>query len=101
MTLIPVAIGVAILRYRLYEIDRLVSRTIGWGVVTGRSGRGVRRRRRRALESILAPITTENTLAVAGSTLAAAALFQPHPPAGAAGRRPPVRSGELRRATHR
>ena len=35
MFALPVAIGIAILRYRLYEIDRLISRTIGWAVVTG------------------------------------------------------------------
>ena len=73
---LPVTIGIAILRYRLYEIDRLVSRTIGWVVVTGIivtvfAGLVV------ALQAFLAPVTDENTLAVAASTLLAAALFQP------------------------
>ncbi len=30
-----IAIGIAVLRYRLYEIDRIVSRTIGWAITTG------------------------------------------------------------------
>ena len=69
-------IGVAILRYRLYEIDRLISRTIGWAMVTGMlvavfAGLVV------ALQAVLAPVTDENTLAVAASTLVAFALFQP------------------------
>ena len=76
LSLMPVAIGVAILRYRLYEIDRIISRTIGWAIVTALLAAilvaGVV-----ILETILAPVTTENTLAVAGSTLIAAALFQP------------------------
>ena len=38
----PLAIGVAVLRYRLYEIDRLISRTIGWAVLTVILGGGVR-----------------------------------------------------------
>jgi hypothetical protein len=74
--LVPVAIGIAILRYRLYEIDRIVSRTIGWALVTGLlvavfAGTIV------GLQALLAPLTNNNTLAVAGSTLVAAALFQP------------------------
>jgi hypothetical protein len=73
---LPIAIGIAVLRYRLYEIDRLISRTIGWAVVTGIlvavfTGLVV------GLQAILAPVTDESTLAVAASTLVAFALFQP------------------------
>ncbi|HEX6944634.1 MAG TPA: hypothetical protein VF196_00470 [Casimicrobiaceae bacterium] len=72
----PIAIGIAVLRYRLYEIDRLISRTIGWALVTGILvatfaivvvG----------LQTVLAPLTEHNTLAVAASTLVAFALVQP------------------------
>ena len=34
MFALPVVIGLAILRYRLYEIDRIISRTVGWAIVT-------------------------------------------------------------------
>jgi hypothetical protein len=76
MFALPIVIGIAILRYRLYEIDRLISRTIGWAVVTGVLiavfvGLVV------ALQAVLAPFTNENTIAVAASTLVAFALFQP------------------------
>jgi MFS family permease len=72
----PLAIGIAVLRYRLYEIDRLVSRTLGYGLVTILllaifSGAIL------ALQAPLSPLTGGNTLAVAGSTLLVAALFQP------------------------
>ncbi len=75
---LPIVIGIAVLRYRLYEIDRIVSRTIGYGLVTGMLvivfGVGVI-----ALEAVLAGVTATQgeTLAVAGSTLVAFALFQP------------------------
>jgi hypothetical protein len=72
----PLAIGVAVLRYRLYEIDRLVSRTLAYGVVTvallAIFGGTIL-----ALQALLSPLTGGNTLAVAGSTLLVAALFQP------------------------
>ena len=74
--LMPVAIGIAVLRYRLFEIDRIISRTIGWAVVTGIlgivfSGTIV------GLQGILAGVTQAQTLAVAASTLVAFVLFQP------------------------
>ncbi len=74
--LLPVAIGIAVLRYRLYEIDRLISRTISYGVLTAIVG-GLFIGFILALQALLAPVTQSNELAVAGSTLLAAALFQP------------------------
>lgn len=74
--LVPIATAVAILRYRLYEIDRIISRTVGWAastaLVVGLFGLGLV-----VLESLLAGVTQSSTLAVAGSTLAAFAAFQP------------------------
>ncbi len=73
---LPIVIGIAILRYRLFEIDRIISRTIGWAVVTGVlvsvfAGAVV------ALQAFLASVTQGETLAVAASTLVAAVLLQP------------------------
>jgi hypothetical protein len=74
--LLPLAIGIAVLRYRLYEIDRLISRTIGWAIISGTLVAAFV-----ALvfgfQALLAPLTGGNTLAVAGSTLVVAALFAP------------------------
>jgi hypothetical protein len=74
--LVPIAIGIAVLRYRLYEIDRLISRTIGWATVTivlvGAFSLLVL-----GSSAVLEPLTGGNTLAVAGSTLIVAALFAP------------------------
>ena len=74
--LMPVAIGIAILRYRLFEIDRLISRTIGWAVVTGILG-AVFAGTIVGLQAILAGVTQAQTLSVAASTLVAFVLFQP------------------------
>jgi hypothetical protein len=70
---IPAAMGVGILRYRLYEIDRLVSRTLSYAILTAL-----------LIGTFIGLVAlTTNTLAfsgrvgVAASTLAAAALFNP------------------------
>ena len=69
----PVAITLAVLRYRLYEIDRVISRTLSYGLVTAVLV-GVYLMAVFALGS-LPPLDGE--LAVAGATLLAAALFNP------------------------
>jgi hypothetical protein len=74
--LMPVAIGIAVLRYRLFEIDRIISRTIGWAVVSGSVG-AVFAASVVGLQTILSNVTQSGTLAVAGSTLVAFAIFQP------------------------
>ena len=76
IALVPVALAVAVLRYHLYEIDRVVSRTLGWTIVTALLA-GVLVGGIAVLETVLAPFTNENTIAVAASTLLAATLFQP------------------------
>ena len=74
---LPVAAGIAILRYRLYDIDRLINRTLVYGLLTA------------VLAAVYAGVvlvlvqvsggigTKPPSWAVAGATLAAAALFQP------------------------
>ncbi|MBF8289644.1 MAG: putative two-component system sensor kinase [Chloroflexi bacterium] len=72
----PLAIGVAIIRYRLYEIDRIVSRTISYGVISA-TLLAVYAGLILILQGPLGAITGGDTVAVAASTLIAAALFQP------------------------
>jgi hypothetical protein len=73
IALVPVAIGIAVLRYRLYDIDRIISRTLAYAIVTG------------LLIGIYAGLVVlatqvlgiHSAVAVAAATLAAAALFNP------------------------
>jgi hypothetical protein len=70
---LPVSIGVGILKYRLYEIDRIISRTLAYAIVTGLLigvYAGLVLLATRVLE-------VHGTAAVAAATLAAAALFAP------------------------
>jgi hypothetical protein len=73
---IPVAIGIAILKHRLYDIDVIINRALVYGslTVTLTIAYVVAIA---ALQVIVRPVAGESQLAVAGSTLAVAALFQP------------------------
>jgi len=73
---VPIAIAVAVLRYRLYDIDRIVSRTIAYGLVTAVLF-GVFAGVNLALQGVLSTVTANDSLTVAASTLAVAALFNP------------------------
>jgi hypothetical protein len=73
----PVAAGVAILRYRLYDIDRLINRTLVYGLLTALLG-GVYAAVVLLLGQLFGGIGGEPpSWLVAGATLAVAALFQP------------------------
>jgi len=76
LSLVPVTIAVAILRYRLYDLDRLISRTVGWGFSTA-VVLLLFVIALAALQTLLASLTQGATIAVAGSTLAALAAFAP------------------------
>jgi len=73
---VPIAIGIAILRYRLYDIDVLINRALVYGATTAMIGvaffAGIV-----VLQAILRPLTSGSEVAVAASTLLSFALFQP------------------------
>jgi hypothetical protein len=76
MSLVPLAILVAILRYRLYDIDRIVSRTVSWALISG-GLLAIFAAMVIGLQAALDDVTQGATAAIAVSTLVAAALFQP------------------------
>jgi hypothetical protein len=73
---VPLSIGIAILRYRLFDIDLLINRTLVYGATTAAIALtfwvGIV-----ALQALLRPLTSGSELAVAASTLMSFALFQP------------------------
>jgi hypothetical protein len=77
LVLLPVAVGVAILRYRLYDIDRLINRTLVYGLLTALLA-GVYAGTVLVLGQVFGGVGKDPpSWAVAGATLAVAALFQP------------------------
>jgi hypothetical protein len=73
MALLPLATGAAILRYRLYDLDRIISRTLAWGLLTVLLGLGYAA----VVLGLGRLLPQDSSLAVAAATLAVAAAFQP------------------------
>jgi hypothetical protein len=70
---LPLAIGAAVLRYRLYDLDRIISRTVAYGLLTLLLGGGYA-----AVALGLGQLLgRDSSLVVAAATLAVAAVFQP------------------------
>jgi hypothetical protein len=73
VAVLPLAIGAAILRYRLYDLDRIISRTIAYGLLTVLLGGGYAV----VVLGLGQLLGRDSSLVVAAATLAVAALFQP------------------------
>ena len=69
----PVATGAAVLRYRLYDLDHIISRTLAYGLLTLLLGGGYAL----VVLGLGQLLGRDSPLVVAGATLAVAALFQP------------------------
>ena len=73
VALLPLATGAAILRYRLYDLDRIISRTLAYGLLTVLLGGGYAL----VVLGLGQLLGQDSSLVVAGATLAVAAIFQP------------------------
>jgi hypothetical protein len=73
VALLPLATGAAVLRYRLYDLDRIISRTLAYGLLTVLLGGGYAG----VVLGLGQLLGRDSSLVVAVATLAVAALFQP------------------------
>ena len=73
VALLPLATGAAILRYRLYDLDRIISRTLAYGLLTVLLGLGYGA----VVLGLSRLLPQDSSLVVAAATLAVAAAFQP------------------------
>ena len=73
LAVLPLTIGAAILRYRLYDLDRIISRTLAYGVLTVLLGGGYAG----VVLGLGQLLGRQSSLIVAGATLAVAGVFQP------------------------
>ena len=76
LMIVPIAIAIAILRHRLYDIDLVIKRTLVYGSLSA-SLLATYLGLVLVLRIVLSPLAGDSDLAVAGSTLAVAALFGP------------------------